>query len=102
MTDVQKAFEKEWDRAHGIAATPFNFLPAQLSALIASIASLENSERNTRSAAVELVKLGERDGAEVMERHANEMLHHLGVLRAMAGIQSTQHPMPQFESEKSV
>ena len=74
---------------------------AQLSAIVAAVIALENSERKTRCAAVELVKLGERDGAEVTERHANEMLQHLQILRAMVGIQSTQHSMPQFESEKT-
>lgn len=123
MTDVQIAFEKEWDKQHYVCpqcgsdprggevhqrerhilpqiiervSIGRRFSDNELRALIAAIASLESSERYTRSACVQLVKLGETDGAEVMERHANEMLHHLGVLRAMSGIQSTQRPMPEF------
>jgi predicted DNA-binding transcriptional regulator YafY len=96
MSDVQIAFEKEWDRTHGIAPTPFNFTVPQLSALLAALSALESSERSTRSAAVQLIALGEKDGAEVTERLANEKLHHIGVLKQMAGIESTQHPMPQF------
>lgn len=101
MTDVQIAFEEDWNRAHGGPFPPgLHFTPAQTTALIAAIATLENSERQTRSACIQLVKLGELDGAEVMERHANGMLNNLTILKRMAGIESTQHPMPKFPADE--
>lgn len=89
------------NRTKFLEESVMTFTPAQLTALAAGIAALENSERQTRSACVQLIKLGEIEGAEVMERHANGMLSDITTLKQMAGIECTQHPMPEFASEKT-